>query len=158
MNQINKNNQSDIMNVVSNKFMDPGFNFWFSNNDHIRSPFPPGIRLELRNRTSSVFFGWIDGLKEQELSEMKEEEFAEMFETILFNEAMKMVEDEDKRLTIAYPFLPRLGDLVNHNQHGKGEVVARSEKISEGNKKLFEIAVYSQASGNRWETQFELPA
>lgn len=157
MNQINISNQPDIKNVISTEFIDPGFNFWFSNNDHIRSPFPLEIRPELRNRTSSVFFGWIDGLKEKELSAMKDEEFAEMFETILFNEALKMVEDEDKRLTIAYPFLPRLGDLVNHNQHGKGEVVARSEKISEGNKKLFEIAVLSQLSGTRWETQFELP-
>ena len=88
---------------------------------------------------------------------MKDEEFAEMFETILFNEALKMVDDEDKRLTIAYPFLPRLGDLVNHNRHGKGEVVARTEKVSEKNKKFFEIAVLLQLSGTRWETQFELP-
>lgn len=157
MNHNHTNHQSDIKKVIGTEFIDPGFNFWFSNNEHIRSPFPPEIRPELKNRASSVFFGWIDGLKEKELSAMKDEEFAEMFETILFNEALKMVDDEDKRLTIAYPFLPRLGDLVNHNRHGKGEVVARTEKVSEKNKKFFEIAVLSQLSGTRWETQFELP-
>lgn len=157
MNQNSTSNQSDIKQIISSRFIEPGINYWFSNHEHIRTPFPSEIRTELKRRTTSIFFDWIGGLKEQELSSMKDDEFAEMFETILFNEALKLVDDEDKKLTIAYPFLPRLGDLVNHGEHGKGTVTARKEVVSKDNKKLFELSVLSQQTGQTWETQFELP-
>ena len=157
MNKSSTTNQSDIKQLISDRFIEPGFNYWFSNHEHIRTPFPTEIHQELKIQTTSIFFDWIDGMKEQELNSMKDDEFAEMFETILFNEAMKLVEDDDKKLTIAYPFLPRLGDQVNHGQHGKGSVTARKEIISKDNKKLFELSVLSQLSGQIWETQFELP-
>lgn len=157
MNQTSTTNQSDIKEIVSNRFIEPGFDYWFTNHEHIRSPFPSNIRAELKDRVSSIFFDWIEGLKEQELSTMKDDEFAEMFETILFNEAMKLVDDDDKKLNIAYPFLPRLGDMVNHSQHGKGEIIARKETLSKENKKLFGLSVLSQQTGIKWETQFELP-
>jgi hypothetical protein len=151
------NNNSKTRKIISEKFIDPGFEYWFTNHEHIRSPFPTAIRVDLKEKTSVIFFEWIDGLKKTELNAMKDDEFAEMFETILFNEAMKLVEDEDMKLTIAYPFLPRLGDQVNHGQHGKGTVTVRKEIISKDNKKLFELSVLSQQTGQTWETQFELP-
>lgn len=147
----------EIRSIISAKFIDPGFEYWFTNHEHVRSPFPLGIRNILKERASIIFFEWIDGLKETELKVMKEDEFVEMFETILFNEAMKLVEDEDQQLTIAYPFLPRMGDQVNHSLHGKGNLVGRKEIVSKENKKLFELSVLSQESGKTWETQFELP-
>lgn len=157
MNQTSTINQAKTREIISTKFIDPGFNYWFSNHEHIRSPFPPEIRQELKKQTSAVFFDWLDGLKQGELSALKDDEFAEMFENILFNEAMKMVDDPDQKLTIAYPFMPRLGDKVNHNQHGRGEVVARKETATKENKKFFEITVLSQLTGQSWETRFELP-
>jgi hypothetical protein len=146
-----------IRSVISSKFIEPGFEYWFTNHEHVRSPFPSAIRNALKERTSIIFFEWIDGMKETELKAMKEDEFAEMFETILFNEAIKLVEDEDQQLTISYPFLPRLGDQVNHSLHGKGNICSRKEVVSKENKKLFELSVLSQETGQTWATQFELP-
>ena len=157
MNQTEQKEEVEIRSIISAKFIDPGFEYWFSNHEHVRSPFPSAIRNALKERVSNIFFEWIDGLKERELKAMKEDEFVEMFETLLFNEAMKLVEDEDQQLTIAYPFLPRLGDQVNHSLHGKGNLVGRKEIVSKENKKLFGLSVLSQDSGETWETQFELP-
>ncbi|MDP3432716.1 MAG: hypothetical protein Q8T04_07110 [Bacteroidota bacterium] len=145
-----------IRSIISSKFIEPGFEYWFTNHEHVRSPFPSAIRNALKERTSIIFFEWIDGMKETELKAMKEDEFAEMFETILFNEAIKLVEDEDQQLTISYPFLPRLGDQVNHSLHGKGNICSRKEVVSKENKKLFELSVLSQETGQTWATQFEL--
>lgn len=157
MSQSELNDPVQIRSIISSKFIEPGFEYWFTNHEHIRSPFPSVIRNALKERTSIIFFEWIDGMKESELKAMKEDEFAEMFETILFNEALKLVEDEDQQLTISYPFLPRLGDQVNHSLHGKGHICSRKEIVSKENKKLFELSVLSQKTGQTWATQFELP-
>lgn len=157
MNQTELKEEAEIRSIISAKFIDPGFEYWFTNHEHVRSPFPSSIKSALKERTSILFFEWIDGLKETELKAMKEDEFVEMFETVLFNEAMKMVENEDQQLTISYPFLPRLGDQVNHSLHGKGNLVGRKEIVSKENRKLFELSVLSQETGKAWETQFELP-
>lgn len=157
MNNSIQKDQDQIRSIISTKFIEPGFEYWFTNHEHVRSPFPPNIRITLKERTSVILFEWIDGLKETELKAMNEGEFVEMFETILFNEAIKLVEDEDQQLTISYPFLPRLGDLVNHQIYGKGNIVYRKEIVSKENKKLFELSILSQETGETWETQFELP-
>jgi len=156
MNQSELINQVQIRSIISSKFIEPGFEYWFTNHEHVRSPFPPVIRKPLEERSSKIFFEWMEGLKETELKTMNEDEFVEMFETILFNEAMKLVDDEDQQLTILYPFLPRLGDQVNHSLHGKGNLVGRQEIVSEENKRLFELSVLSQGNGQTWQTQFEL--
>lgn len=157
MHQSKSTDTEQIRSIISTKFIEPGVEYWFTNHEHVRSPFPPAIRITLKERASVILFEWIDGLKETDLKAMKEEEFVEMFETILFNEAMKLVVDEDQQLTISYPFLPRLGDVVNHQKYGNGIIVTRKEILSKENKKLFELSVLSRESGNTWETQFELP-
>lgn len=146
-----------IRSIITSKFIEPGLAYWFTNHEHIRSPFPTVIRKPLKERSSVIFFEWIDGLKETELKTMKEDEFVEMFETILFNEAFKLVEDEDQQLTISYPFMPRLGDQVNHKLNGQGKVMSRKVTVSKEDKKLFELTVLSPETGKTWETQFELP-
>ena len=145
-----------IRSIISRKFIEPGFEYWFTNHEHVRSPFPPAIRISLREKTSVILFEWIDSLKETDLKAMKEEEFLEMFETILFNEAMKLFDDEDQQLTVSYPFLPRMGDLVNHQINGKGKIIGRKEIVSKENRKQFELSVSSQETGKTWKTQFDL--
>jgi hypothetical protein len=141
--------------IVENKFLKPGFNYWFSNHEHIRTPFPAKIRELTQERTSAVFMDWVEGLHESELKNVSDDEFAEMFETILFNEAIKLVENEDEKLTIIYPFLPRIGDTVNHKDFGQGVIIERKEVMVE-NKKMFEISVQSGTDSQIWKTQFEL--
>ncbi len=156
MSQTKQIESDQMRSVISAKFIEPGFAYWFTNHEHIRSPFPKAIKSAAREKTTEIFFEWIDGLKEKELSEMKENEFVEMFETILFNEALKLVDDEDQQLTISYPFLPRLGDKVNHKLKGEGNVIKRKEIVSKENKKLFELTVQLKDTGETWDTQFEL--
>lgn len=156
MNQTKESDLTQTRAVISAKFIEPGLEYWFSNHEHIRSPFPIGIKSAVKEHTSKIFFEWISGLKDKELNEMGENEFVEMFETILFNEAFKLVEDEDQQLTISYPFMPRLGDQVNHKLNGPGKVISRKATISKENKKRFELTVVSQETGKTWETQFEL--
>ncbi len=158
MNQTKQTESDQMRSVISAKFIEPGFAYWFSNHEHVRTPFPMEIKKAAKERTTETFFEWIDGLKEKDLHEMKENEFVEMFETILFNEALKLVEDEDQQLTISYPFLPRIGDKVNHKLNGEGNVIKRKEIVSKENKKLFELTVLLKESGKTWETQFELTA
>jgi hypothetical protein len=148
--------KEQIRSIISRKFIEPGFEYWFTNHEHVRSPFPPAIRISLREKTSVIFFEWIDSLKETDLKAMKEEEFLEMFETILFNEAMKLFDDEDQQLTISYPFLPRMGDLVDHKINGIGKIIGRREIVSKENRKQFELSVSSQETGITWKTQFDL--
>ena len=156
MNQTTQIDPTKIRSIILAKFIESGFEYWFTNHQHIRSPFPSAIKETVRERTSEIFLEWISGLKEKELNEMKENEFVEMFETILFNEAFKLVEDEDQQLTISYPFMPRLGDLVNHKVNGQGKVISRKVTISKEDKKLLELTVMSQENGKIWETLFEL--
>lgn len=158
MSQAKQIELAEMHSVISARFIEPGFDFWFTNHEHIRSPFPISIRSATRERTSEIFFEWIAGLKENELSGMKEDEFVEMFETILFNEALKLVDDEDQQLTISYPFLPRLGDIVNHGINGQGNVVKRTAITTKENKQLFELTVLSKTTGKSWDTKFELTA
>jgi hypothetical protein len=141
--------------IVETRFLKPGFDYWFSNHEHIRTPFPLKIKEETKSNTTAIFMDWVEGLKQEEFDAMTDDEFAEMFETILFNEAIKLVENEDEKLTIIYPFLPRVCDIVNHQDYGKGKIIKRKE-IIENNKKMFEVSVQSVSNDQIWKTQFEL--
>ena len=158
MNQAWQIESEQIRSVISGKFIEPGLEYWFSDHEHVRSPFPHDILGEVKERTSEILFEWIEGLSEKELDEMVEDEFVEMFETILFNEAIKLVDDEDQRFTIAYPFMPRLNDAINHNENGAGKVIERKETINKENKKMLELTVASDNSALVWKTEFELSA
>lgn len=158
MSETNETDLARLHSVITAKFIDPGFNYWFTNHDHVRSPFPNSILSDAKERTTTIFLEWIEGLKEKELKDMQEDEFVEMFETILFNEAIKLVDDDDQRLTISYPFMPRMGDMVKHKDHGAGKVVERKEVITKENKKMLELTVSAENSGLIWKTEFELTA
>lgn len=149
-------NMADIPGFISPGFLEASLNYWFSNHEHIRSPFPAEIHDNLKENACYVFSEWLKGLPENDRINMPENEFAEMFETFLFNEALKLVDDEDRKLTIIYPFMPRVGDTVNHGIHGAGEVIGRRELVSAKNRKLFELTVLTRDSGKTWKTQFEL--
>lgn len=149
-------NMADMFGFISSGFMETSLNYWFSNHEHIRSPFPAEIRDSLKENSCYVFTEWLKGLPENDRINMPENEFAEMFETFLFNEALKLVDDEDRKLTIIYPFMPRVGDTVNHGINGTGEVIGRRELVSAKNRKLFELTVLIRDSGKTWKTQFEL--
>lgn len=158
MSQTEISDLSKVYEAIKSRFIEPGFEYWFTDHQHVRSPFPQEIKETTRKRTATIFLEWVEGLTEEELKTMKEEEFIEMFETILFNEAIKLVEDEDQRLTITYPFMPRIGDIVKHKENGNGKVIDRKELVTKENKKMLELSISSEETGAVWKTEFELTA
>jgi hypothetical protein len=142
--------------VLSEKLMEAGFNYWFSDHEHVRSPFPKEISPALRKASFNLFSEWLSELKDEELEEMDEGTLAEMFETFLFSEALNLVQDEEQRLTIIYPFMPRPGDKVNHKDFGEGIVKGRKEILLKENRKLIELILEDPATGKTFKTEFEL--
>ena len=151
-------NITDTKSLVNSGFIDHAFNFWFTDSEHIRSPFPAKIKDELRKNTEGLFFEWVFNLTDKDKSEITEQEVVEMFETILFNEAIKLVDNEDGKLTILYPFMPRTGDKVNHPQYNTGTIKERQTIVSKENKKILHLTVESDINEQVWDLEFELNA
>jgi len=143
---------------LEKEFFEEAFKFWFNDNEHIRTPFPDKIQPELREKATRVFMDWVFELSKEEKLKLEQEEIAEVFEMILFNQAIEMVEDEDQKITICYPFLPRLGDVVEAEVRGASKVVERKIDIKDNEKKYMKVKLMSEVSGQGWETEFELPA
>jgi hypothetical protein len=143
---------------IGNDFFEESFKFWFIDNEQIRSPFPENIQEELKEKTFRVFMEWVFELSEEEKSKLENEEIVETFEMILFNQAMGMVEDEDQKITICYPFMPRLGDVVDDEKRGLSKVVERKVDLKKDDKKYLKVKLKSEIVLQEWETEFELPA
>lgn len=145
-------------NLVGDDFFEASFKFWFRNNKQIRTPFPEKIQPELRELTCRIFVEWILELSDEEKSKLGKEEIAEVFEMFLFNQALGLVENEEQKITICYPFLPRVGDVVDDKSRGSSTVVKRHIDVKEDNKKYLKLNLKSESASLEWETEFELPA
>lgn len=145
--------------VIDKDFIEQSFQFWFVDNEHIRSPFPSLIKEELKEKTFRVFMEWVYELKEEELTEMKDEDYVEMFENILFNQATQLIDssDVDSLITVNYPFLPRLGDVVDDKENGASRVVRREIQKKDDDKVYMTLSMESESSA-KWESKFVLPA
>ncbi len=143
---------------IGEEFFEEAFKFWFNDNKQIRTPFPEKIQPGLRENTVKFFMEWVTELSEEEKSKLGNEEIAEVFEMILFNQAIGLVEDEDQKITICYPFLPRSGDVVDDKERGSSKVIDRQIDVKEDNKKYLKLNLKSEAGSVEWETEFELPA
>jgi hypothetical protein len=90
---------------------------------------------------------------------VNDEIIAEKFEEIIFETATSLVLTEDEKLTIEYPFLPRLNDIIYEdveNKTGESIIIDRS-KINEGDFNFMKIKLEKIDSKDIWETKFELP-
>ncbi len=143
---------------IGSDFFEESFKFWFEDNEHIRTPFPENIQEDLKEKAFRVFMEWVYELSEPEKSKLESEEIVETFEMILFNQAMGLVDDEDQKITICYPFLPRLGDVVDDKEKGASKVVGRKVGTNKDEKKYLKVKLKSETVKQEWETEFELPA
>jgi len=145
--------------IESSELVEQTFNFWFTDNEHIRSPFPPYIRPILKEKAVSSFFNWVAGLNPKAKDEVNDELIAEKFEEVIFETATKLVLTEDEKLTIEYPFLPRLNDIIFEdvvNKTGKSTIVERS-KMQDGDFTYMKVILEKIDTKEIWETKFELP-
>ncbi|MCF6358007.1 MAG: hypothetical protein L3J54_09405 [Draconibacterium sp.] len=143
---------------IGSDFFEESFKFWFEGNEHIRTPFPKKIQEDLKEKTFRVFMEWVFELSEKEKTKLENEEIVETFEMILFNQAMDLVSDEDHKITICYPFLPRLGDVVDDKEKGASKVIGRKLDVNKDEKKYLKVKLKSETVLQEWETEFELPA
>jgi hypothetical protein len=143
---------------IGSDFLKESFKFWFKDNQHIRTPFPENIQKKLKEKTLRIFMEWVYELTDKEKSNLENEEIAEIFEMILFNQAIEMVDDEDQKITICYPFLPRLGDVLDDKERGKSKVTGRKVDTNKDEKKYLKVKLKSETVNHEWETEFELPA
>ncbi|MCB9195514.1 MAG: hypothetical protein H6598_04755 [Flavobacteriales bacterium] len=146
----------DINTVESSELVEQTFKFWFNDNDHIRTPFPEYIQRDLRINATDTFFDWAKNLNPKAKDELNDEIIGEKFEEIMFEEASLLVKTEDERITILYPFLPRIGDKIEDNGIADSTVVDRAIE-KRGDDKFLKLMLEKIDSGNRWETSIELP-
>ena len=148
-------------NIAKSQLVREALKFWFADNDHIRSPFPGYIQVETQKKAVEQFAAWLDRLNEKAKDDVNEEILAEKFEETLFEAGLELVETEDERITLLYPFLPRLGDPVSI---GAAEIAHKPSKIigrslsSEGDTKFLDLQLQETESAKTWNTKMELPA
>lgn len=150
--------------LKSQSYIEPGminaaFDFWFNDNKHIRSPFPFYIRDNLRSTAIDRFLNWSTRISPDAKKDINDEILAEKLEEIIFESALEMVLTEDEKLTIYYPFLPRIGDTINQKEvPDNPESIVIDRWISKtGDHSFLQVKSKNTLSGNIWETEFELP-
>ena len=111
----------DPTSVESSELVEQTFDFWFNNKDHIRSPFPEYIRPELKEKSVKRFYDWTSSLESKASKEVNDTIIAEKFEEMIFEVAVGLVITEDEKLTINYPFMPRIGDEISDKKEGDTE-------------------------------------
>ena len=144
--------------VESSELVEQTFTFWFSDNEHIRSPFPEYIRPILKEKAVEDFFKWVSNLNPKAKEEVNDEMIAEKFEEIIFEAAMGLVHTEDEKITIQYPFLPRMDDEISNNEEGAqlSKIIDRT-LTKEGDTQFLKVKLENVSNQQVWETKFELP-
>ncbi len=143
--------------VESSELVKETFKFWFSDHEHIRSPFPGYIQSQLKEQATDLFFDWTSNLDPKAKDEVNETVISEKFEEIIFETALKLVLTEDEKITILYPFLPRLEDQLVDADDQDCKVVDR-DMFKEGDHSFMRVKLENLATKELTETKFELPA
>lgn len=143
--------------VEASELTEETFKFWFTDNQHIRSPFPVYIHQNLKDKSSVLFYQWLNNLKAEAKEELNDEAIAEKFEEIIFEHALQLIQTEDERITILYPFLPRLTDAIQNENGLESRITSRILKKVDDTTFLH-LQCITEDTNEIWETSFELPA
>jgi len=138
--------------------IEKGFEYWFTDSKEFRSPFPMGIREELKVKTKERFSEWINTMGKEDASKLEDSELVEMFEMFMFNVGISLCPDLDEQITITYPFMPRCGDEVDDKKHGLSFVIQREIIDIEKEKRQMRLILETQSDKKSWQTEFDLPA
>ncbi len=149
----------DPTTVESSELVEQTFEFWFREKDHIRSPFPEYIRPALKEESVARFFEWAHSLDPKASEEVNDTIIGEKFEEIIFETALGLVLTEDEKITINYPFMPRIGDEINNKQMDDKEKSFITDRsiMKDGDQLFLKLKLEKQDSKEVWETTFELP-
>ncbi len=150
-------NHIDWPTFESSTFIEATFNFWYQDNEHIRSPFPNYIQSNLKKKATDAFFNWLNNIKPEAKDELNDEAIAEKFEELIFETALPMIVTEEERITILYPFLPRSGDQLTDDVGLESTVLDRRLEKT-GDHHYLHLSCRTNETDEKWETSFELPA
>jgi len=146
----------DSNTIESSEMVEETFKFWFNTNEHIRSPFPDYIKEQLKKDATQLFYEWASGLNPQAKDEMNDEMIGEKFEELIFESAIRLIKTDDERITIMYPFLPRIGDKINKENESDSVIIDRA-LLKEGDQSYLKINLENKETKEKWETKFDLP-
>ena len=134
--------------------------FWFNDNEQVRSPFPEGVRADAKQGAQAEYLKWVENLTEKDRGEVTDEELASVFETFLFGEGLKLIGTKDPELVLdlQHPFMPRLGDVVNDAKRGPSKVVKRKLEQKDDEKVYMIVSLETVESSEAWEAEFLIPA
>ncbi len=150
----------DQHTLESTELVEQTFNYWFSDHQHVRSPFPDYIKSKVKNKSTKLFFSWVSQLDLKAKDEINDEIIGERFEEIIFETALGLVKTEDERITILYPFLPRIGDQIQNetdNIFRNESTVRNRDLVKDGDMSYLKIVLENARTKENWETKFELP-
>ncbi len=160
MSELEIENKLNLQNYIEPEMVEAAFEFWFKDYNHVRSPFPFYIRENLRLASIDKFLSWSHQISDKAKKEINDEILAEKFEEIIFELAFDMVLTEDEKLTIRYPFMLRIGDTIKikdvPDDKAKGKVIDRW-CLKRSDFAFMKVKVENIATGEIWETEFELP-
>ena len=142
--------------VESSEMVEETFKFWFNDNEHIRSPFPKYIHTQLKEESTQKFFEWATSLNPKAKDEMNDEMIGEKFEEFIFETATTLIKTDDERITVMYPFLPRLGDKLQKEGDTDSVVIDRA-LLKEGDHSYLKINLENLETKEKWDTKFDLP-
>ncbi len=142
-----------------NSLVEVGCAFWFNDSQQVRSPFPETIQSEVKRRAQEEFEKWLENLEEGSSEEVDDDEMVSVFEGFLFGEGLKLVgkDNPDQALSLHFPFMPRIGDLVSDETRGESRVVERRVEAKEDNKPYMIVVLEAVKSKETWQTEFVLP-
>lgn len=144
---------------TQNALVEVGCAYWFNDNEKVRSPFPAEIQSEAKRRAQEEFIEFLASLAEEDAQTMKDDEMVGIFEGFLFGAGLKLIDqdDWDLALTLNYPFMPRVGDLVSNEAKGESCVIERRVESKE-DKPIMVVVLQVVESKETWQTEFVLPA
>ncbi len=145
---------------IEAQMLESAFDFWFKDHEHIRSPFPDYVHEDLQQKAVDKFLDWSSQISEKAKKDINDEILAEKFEEILFELGDELVKSTDEKLTIKYPFMPRVNDIIKVKDTPEDQAescVTAREICKKGDESFMKIKLKNLASGTEWETDFELP-
>ncbi|MDH5396782.1 MAG: hypothetical protein OEX02_01455 [Cyclobacteriaceae bacterium] len=151
------NNKINVSIEDINSLIEEGVAFWLKDQEHIRTPFPAYIHDDLKKNIEEVFLSWYENLEENYKNELTEEFLAERFEGYLFEVAMGLVKGADEKITILYPFLPRIGDLIREKEEDAESNITDRKIVRKKDEGFLEVTCLNTVTKKEWKTQFQLP-
>ena len=147
----------NIKAVEKSEMIEQSIKFWFADKKHLRSPFPAYIQPELRRLAKKTFLDWLMQIKSRAEKEINDIIMVEKFEELLFEQALRLVKTEDEKITINFPFLPRINDEVSTPKKKEKSTVVDRSIVKEGDLVFLSLKMKNNNNDCSWESRIELP-